>query len=98
MDSIPKTQLDSFSELDISSERFWRATAWDPIDMEKAWVLDLGCGAGRFAEIALSTGANVVAVDYSAAVETAWTNLKKHPKLYVVQADIYSLPFLPKFL
>lgn len=32
-------------------------------------VLDAGCRAGHFAEIALRFGAQVVAVDYSNAVE-----------------------------
>jgi SAM-dependent methyltransferase len=92
--SFPKTQLDSNSGHPISAERFWKATGWNPVEMKDKWVLDVGCGSGRFAEIALSTGAYVVAVDYSSAVDSCWQNLKYHPRLYVVQGDIYSLPFV----
>ena len=61
--------------------------------MNGSWVLDAGCGAGRFAEIALSSGANVVALDYSSAVNACYLNLKEHSNLHVVQGDIYALPF-----
>lgn len=87
-----KTQLDSCSGYPISAERFWRATNWRPEEMKDSWVLDVGCGSGRFAEIALKSGAQVVALDYSSAVDACWSNLKHHPNLHVLQADIYELP------
>lgn len=89
-----KTQLDSNSGQAISAERFWSATTWVKEEMEDDWVLDVGCGSGRFAEIALSTGAQVVALDYSEAVDACYENLKDHPNLHVIQGDIYHLPFL----
>ncbi len=88
-----KTQLDSHSGHLISAERFWKATGWHPSDLDGKWILDIGCGSGRFAEIALSAGALVVALDYSSAVDACWANLKHYSNLYVVQGDIYSLPF-----
>jgi SAM-dependent methyltransferase len=88
-----KTQLDSYSGHSISSERFWMATRWRPEDLKDQWVLDAGCGAGRFAEVALMAGAKVVALDYSSAVDACYANLNHHPNLYVVQGDIYALPF-----
>lgn len=91
-----KTQLDSHSGHPISADRFWKATGWNPNEMKDRWVLDVGCGSGRFAEIALSTGAQVVALDYSSAVDACWANLKHHPNLHVVQGDIYALPFVPE--
>lgn len=91
-----KTQLDSYSGHPISANRFWETTCWSPAEMRNKWVLDAGCGSGRFAEIALSTGATVVALDYSSAVDACWSNLKHHPKLHVIQANIYALPFKPK--
>lgn len=90
---FPKTQLDSCSGVPISSDRFWLATNWNPDSLKGQWVLDVGCGAGRFAEIALMAGAKVVALDYSSAVDACYGNLKDHPNLYVVQGDIYALPF-----
>lgn len=89
-----KTQLDSYSGHPISAERFWKATGWKPKDLAGKWVLDVGCGAGRFAEIALRAGARVVALDYSSAVDACYANLKQYPHLHVVQGDIYALPFL----
>jgi SAM-dependent methyltransferase len=91
-----QTQLDSYSGHPISADRFWNATGWKPEDLKDKWVLDGGCGAGRFAEVALSAGAKVVALDYSSAVDACYANLRDHPNLHVVQGDIYALPFLPK--
>jgi 2-polyprenyl-3-methyl-5-hydroxy-6-metoxy-1,4-benzoquinol methylase len=88
-----RTQLDSFSGHSISADRFWKATGWNPEALRGAWVLDAGCGAGRFAEVALNAGARMVALDYSSAVDACHANLKHHPNLNVVQGDIYSLPF-----
>jgi 2-polyprenyl-3-methyl-5-hydroxy-6-metoxy-1,4-benzoquinol methylase/uncharacterized protein YbaR (Trm112 family) len=88
-----QTQLDSFSGRPISAERFWKATAWRAADLSGAWVLDVGCGAGRFAEVALNAGARVVALDYSNAVDACLQNLSDRPGLHVVQGDIYALPF-----
>lgn len=88
-----QTQLDSHSGLPISSDRFWLATNWSPTDLKDQWVLDVGCGAGRFAEVALKAGAKLVALDYSSAVDACYANLKHHTNLHVVQGDIYALPF-----
>jgi len=92
-----QTQLDSFSGHPISANRFWKATGWSPDALSGQWVLDVGCGAGRFAEVALQTGAKVVALDYSSAVDACYANLKHHPNLHVVQGDIYHLPLLKGF-
>lgn len=92
-----QTQLDSYSGHPISADRFWKATAWKPGELSGQWVLDCGCGAGRFAEVALGAGAKVVALDYSGAVDACYANLKHHPNLHVVQGDIYALPFVRDF-
>lgn len=88
-----KTQLDCHSGHSISADRFWNATGWRSTEMKDKWVLDVGCGSGRFAEVALSSGAQVVALDYSSAVDACYANLRHHPNLHVIQGDIYSLPF-----
>jgi 2-polyprenyl-3-methyl-5-hydroxy-6-metoxy-1,4-benzoquinol methylase len=91
-----KTQLDSHSGQPISRDRFFAFTGWTPEQLAGKRVLDIGCGAGRFAEIALSCGAEVVAVDYSSAVDACWANHQDKPNLFgVLQADIYHLPLLP---
>jgi len=88
-----QTQLDSCSGHAISGERFWQATGWSPDELRDQWVLDVGCGAGRFAEVALTAGAKVVALDYSSAVDACYANLKHHPRLHLVQGNIFALPF-----
>jgi len=88
-----KTQLDSYSGHKVSTERFWKATGWPPEKMKDAWVLDIGCGSGRFAEVALSSGCNLIALDYSNAVEACYENLKHHSNLHIVQGNVYELPF-----
>lgn len=90
---FPRTQLDSFSGVPITRGRFDASTNWSPDAMAGALVLDVGCGSGRFAEVSLSTGARVVAVDYSSAIDAARANLKHFPDASFVQADIYHLPF-----
>jgi SAM-dependent methyltransferase len=57
-------------------------------------VLDAGCGIGRHAYFAARYGAaDVVAMDLSSAVETAYEVLADLPNAHVVQGDIYHPPF-----
>ncbi|MDR7450220.1 MAG: class I SAM-dependent methyltransferase [Armatimonadota bacterium] len=91
--TFARTQLDSVSGQPISAGRFWRATAWRPEELRDQWVLDVGCGAGRFAEVALRAGARVVAVDASTAVDACYANLQGAGPISVIQADLYALPF-----
>jgi SAM-dependent methyltransferase len=81
--------------LRISSERFYDITRFRPDALRGLCILDAGCGTGRFSEVALSAGAEVVAVDLSDAVEACRENLvAKHPRtLHVAQASLYELPF-----
>lgn len=88
-----RTQLDSHSGQPISAARFWASTGWRAEDIAGKCVLDAGCGAGRFAEVALEAGAQVIALDYSSAVDACYANLRHHSGLQVVQGDIYALPF-----
>ena len=56
-------------------------------------MLDAGCGAGRFVEIAAESGAVVVAVDISSAVVAAAANVARFSNAHIVQASLYELPF-----
>ncbi len=56
-------------------------------------MLEVGCGAGRFTEILLSTGAFVTSVDLSAAVEANQDNFAQDARHRVLQADVLHLPF-----
>ena len=48
-----QTQLDSYSGHPISAERFCLATGFKREQLKDQWVLDLGSGTGRFANVAL---------------------------------------------
>lgn len=89
---FPRTQLDSYSGLPISRERFFTYSGWTPHELQDKLVLDIGCGSGRFAEIALDSGAQVVAIDYSQAVDACWSNLAARGPINVIQADAFRLP------
>jgi SAM-dependent methyltransferase len=89
------TQLDSHTGRPISRDRFLRQSGWTLPGLAGRNVLDVGCGAGRFAEVVLNAGARLVALDYSSAVDACQANLGPHPCLDVVQGDIYRLPFRP---
>jgi SAM-dependent methyltransferase len=56
------------------------------------WVLEAGCGAGRFTEVLLDSGAHVFACDLSSAVEANAANFHGREHHFVCQGDIYSLP------
>lgn len=57
--------------------------------------LDVGCGFGRHAYYASQLGAEMVAADFSQAIESASQNLRDLPKVHLVQANLYRLPFRP---
>jgi SAM-dependent methyltransferase len=53
-------------------------------------VMDAGCGIGRHAYCAARYGTReVIAMDLSDAVDTAYANTASMPTMHVVQADIY---------
>ncbi|MGA7294479.1 MAG: class I SAM-dependent methyltransferase [Terriglobales bacterium] len=89
-----KTQLDH-DELRESERHFLAKTALRPDDLKGRLVLDVGCGMGRFAEVATRWGARVVGVDLSAAAEVAAKNLADR-EFAAFQADVFALPFAPE--
>ena len=61
-------------------------------------VLEGGCGKGRHTQLAARWGAeDVVGIDLSVAVETAFAATRALPNVHIVQADIYHLPLARKF-
>ena len=61
-------------------------------------VLEGGCGKGRHTQLAAQFGArDVIGVDLSDAVETAFAATRELPNAHVIQADIYDLPFARVF-
>jgi SAM-dependent methyltransferase len=90
-----RVQLDSETGRTLSRDRLFRGTGWNPEDLAGELVLEVGCGAGRFTEVLLAAGADVVAVDASSAVDACRETCGDHPRLALVQADLFELPFSP---
>ena len=88
-----KVQLDH-DERRVEDRDFRMKTGLRPEELQGKLVLDVGCGMGRFAEVATRWGARVVGVDLSAAAEVAAKNLKDR-EFVAFQADVFALPFLP---
>jgi SAM-dependent methyltransferase len=88
-----RTQLDN-KESDRSERDFRRRTGFRPEDLAGKLVLDVGCGMGRFAEVATRWGAHVVGIDLSLAAEVAGRNLAGRDAI-IFQADVFQLPFAP---
>jgi len=72
---------------------FFDKTGVTPDFMKGKLCLDGGCGYGRYSLVAAKSGAEVVAVDLSAAVESAYENTRVLGTVHVVQADLFNLPF-----
>ena len=61
-------------------------------------VLEGGCGKGRHTMLAAGWGAReVIGIDLSAAVETAFAATRSLPNAHIIQADIYHLPLTRAF-
>jgi len=88
-----REQLDSYNGTSLSADRFWSETGWNKDELAGKWVLDLGCGAGRFLDVVSATDAFVVGVDISSAIDAAKSSLQDKENLEFVQASIYDLPF-----
>lgn len=88
-----RTQLDSANGRSESAERFAQSLNFPLEELRGAWVLDAGCGMGRFVEVALQAGARVVGMDLSFAVDAAAANLRRFPNAHWVQADLFAPPF-----
>jgi SAM-dependent methyltransferase len=86
-----RTQLDDATS-DESDRDFRRKTGFTPEDLNGKLVLDVGCGMGRYADVATRWGAKVVGIDLSAAAEVAARNLADR-QFVAFQADVFALPF-----
>lgn len=88
-----RVQIDRFSQHRLSTTRFLADSRWDPEWLRGKLILDAGCGAGRFSDVAATLGARVIAVDLSGAVSAAKANTRDHGEaVEVVQASLFRLP------
>ena len=86
-----RTQYDRTSGTNISEKRFFESSKWNR-DLKGETILEVGSGSGRFTEHAVSTGAMVISLDYSIAVEANYDSNGHNNNLLIVQGDIYNLP------
>lgn len=89
-----RTQYDSYSGVSVSEQRFFGQTHW-PRNMAGELILEVGSGSGRFTEQAANTGATVVSLDYSYAVDANYASNGSRENVLIVQGDVFALPFRP---
>lgn len=86
-----RTQLDSHSGLPISRDRVLGALG-PGVSLAGRRVLEAGSGAGRFTEVLVRAGADLVSFDYSSAVDANASNQQSPPNLHLFQGDIFNIP------
>lgn len=89
-----RTQHDRFSGTMISEDRFFAETKW-PRSIPGETVLEVGSGSGRFTAQAITTGAMVVSMDLSTAVEVNAEIHRDVDNLLLIQADLRRPPLRP---
>ena len=89
------TQLDCFRGDTSSEAQFVQKTGFSQDELRGKLVLDAGVGAGRYSDVVSRWGADVVGVDLSYAVDSAYQNFVDRPNVWIMQADIGKLPFKP---
>ncbi|MBR9973411.1 methyltransferase domain-containing protein [Magnetospirillum sulfuroxidans] len=86
-------QIDRLSGHCLSETRFLADSGWDPAWIKDKLILDCGCGAGRFTDIAAKHGARVISVDLSAAVNACReTTMIWQGRVQPIQASLFALP------
>ncbi|HEY0659091.1 MAG TPA: methyltransferase domain-containing protein [Pyrinomonadaceae bacterium] len=86
-------QIDSLNGTNLSAKRFYSETGWTRDWLKGKWILDAGCGAGRFLDVASQNECEVVGIDISSAIDASKENLAGRENVHFVQASIFDLPF-----
>ena len=87
------TQIDNNKHTE-TQQRWDSEIGWQKNDLSDSTIIEFGCGAGRFLDIASRHGASLaVGVDITSAVDAAQKNLGKNDNIFIVQADFFKLPF-----
>ena len=69
-------------------------TGFDVRTLKDGLTLEIGCGYGRFVNTVSHRGGEVVGVDLSTnSIELAFEFVGRRPKVHLVQADVFRLPF-----
>jgi ubiquinone/menaquinone biosynthesis C-methylase UbiE len=91
--TFKRTQLDSSNRTNISLERLERCLGSRLSELQGKTILEVGCGAGRFTELLVKSGAQVHSIDLSVAVETNKENIGDAQNFRIAQASVYEIPF-----
>lgn len=86
-------QIDSLNGTRESEESFTKRTGLTRPQVRDRLVLDVGVGAGRYADVVSRWGGEVIGFDLSFAVDAAYQNIGERENVHIVQADLFRLPF-----
>lgn len=76
-----------------TNEMFSKITEFEESNIKGKYILEFGCGSGRFMDVVLKKGGFAIGIDMSSSVEIAYKNLQKNNNFLIVQGDILSPPF-----
>ncbi len=79
-------------EAEEDRRTFGAKTGLELADLAGKWLLDAGCGSGRYSRVAAGAGAMVVGVDMSRAVDQAARLCHDLDHVHFIQADLLELP------
>lgn len=84
-----------YCEQDRSGDaRFLPLTSFDAERLRGGLTLEVGCGYGRFVDVAQRLGAEIVGIDLSThSIELAQDFVGLRPGVHLVQCDLFRLPF-----
>ncbi|MDC0358391.1 class I SAM-dependent methyltransferase [Oligoflexia bacterium] len=94
----PRLQFDSENigkAMEGYSTRMWEQVTCHTDNLKNQLVVDVGCGPGRFIEVARQKQGRVIGIDYSLAVDAAYQNFLHDPEVLICQADALKLPLKP---
>lgn len=86
-------QSDSLNKTLRSEKRFKENLDFPVEKLKNKLILDVGCGMGRFMEIANKYQGNVFGIDLSYSVDACFKNIGLKKNIHIMQADLFKLPF-----
>lgn len=87
-----RIHYDSYTKIPLSRNELTMTLKKNVSKLKNKYVLEAGCGGGRFTEVLTNVGAIVDSFDYSTAVDAnlKWNGKKKNLRIF--QADIEKMP------
>jgi len=86
-----------FYKLEPSGKDLFENTRIAPSEFKEGMTLEVGCGYGRFLRSIREMGGSAIGVDLSRySLELARENVEDDPKVGLVHADLFRLPFKEK--